>query len=533
MNVNLLLAPRGNLSISVIASHVRKGEISAVEVADFFLRRIRHYDSQLNCFLDVDHDFTLRQAVAVDKRRLQGASLGPLAGVPIAIKDGICTRGMKTTAGSRMLKNFQSPYDATVVQRLRNADAVILGKTNMDEFAMGGSTESSAFGVTRNPWSFDAVPGGSSGGSAAAVAAWLAPAALGSDTGGSIRQPAAFCGITGLKPTYGRVSRYGLIAFASSLDQIGPLTRTAADARQIMKVIAGHDPRDSTSLKIPYGIGEESGEPDSKSQEPLIGNLSGLQDLKLGVCRSHWEQGLNSEISAGLEQAIELLKRLGCSIVDIELPHSQFAVPCYYVVAPCEASSNLARYDGVRYTGRQPADDLQEMYCRTRSELFGAEVQRRIMLGTFALSSGYYDAYYLQASKVRRLIKQDYDRAFTSCDLIIGPSTPTTAFPLGSRNQDPLEMYLADVYTVAANLAGIPAISIPAGFDSSGLPIGLQLQGPHFGEDRLLQVSHQFQQHSEWHRQWPSRFAPDFTQLGDADGTRRPTATEPDRRGDD
>ena len=419
----------------------------------------------------------------------------PLANIPIAIKDCLNTVDMPTTACSRMLAEFLPIQDATVVQRLRRAGAMIVGKTNMDEFAMGSSTENSAFGPSRNPWNLTHVPGGSSGGSAAAVAAEMAPLALGSDTGGSIRQPAAFCGVTGLKPTYGRVSRSGLIAFASSLDQIGPIARSARDAAVAMEVIAGHDPQDSTSIDHPV---------------PKYSQLlsESLQGLKVGICReqmdAEWtEGGLDPQVRQAVMEAAEDLQTAGAELSEVSLPHTRFAIAAYYVIAPCEASSNLARYDGVRYTARVHRDNLEQMYSATRSQLFGDEVKRRILLGTYALSSGYYDQYYLTASKVRTLIKQDYDRALETVDVILGPTTPTTAFQLGERTRDPVQMYLADVYTVSANLAGVPAISIPCGF-SAGLPIGLQLQAKPFAEALLLRVAHQYQLRTDWHLRRPN-----------------------------
>lgn len=472
-----------------IVKQVAQGGLSATELVSHFLK-VADRTRSLNAFSTLTVEQARASAADIDRRRAVGASLGALAGLPIAIKDGICTAGIKTTAGSKMLANFVPPYDATIVERLKQADAIVLGKTNMDEFAMGSSTENSSFGPTLNPWSVDRVAGGSSGGSATCVAAGAAPVAIGSDTGGSIRQPAAFCGVTGLKPTYGRVSRYGLIAFASSLDQIGPMARSAEECALIMNSIAGHDPRDSTSSH--------------HTNEDFLAKLSRpIQGLRIGVCREHFGEGLDDEVAGALRMAIDQLKQLGGLPVELSLPYSQYAVPAYYVIAPCEASSNLARYDGVRYTARKAGSNLEQMYSRTREEFFGPEVKRRIMLGTFALSSGYYDAYYLQASKVRRLIKLDFDRAWDSCDLMVGPTTPTPAFRIGEHSKDPLEMYLADIYTVSANLAGIPALSIPVGFTRSGLPIGMQLQGPMFEEARLLQVAHQYQQASEWHLRRP------------------------------
>jgi aspartyl-tRNA(Asn)/glutamyl-tRNA(Gln) amidotransferase subunit A len=469
----------------------------------------------------------LAAAADIDRRRSQGLPVGLLAGVPIALKDILCTRGQPTTCGSKMLERFVPPYDATVVRKLREADAVILGKVNLDEFAMGGSTENSAFFPTRNPWDLERVPGGSSGGSAACVAAGMAPWSIGTDTGGSIRQPAALCGITGLKPTYGRVSRYGLVAFASSLDQAGPMTHSAEDAALLLEAIAGHDPLDATSADVP------TPKYTAELDKPLEG-------LRLGLVRDHYGEGLSSEVEAAVREAVRIFESLGARTVDISLPHSKYGIATYYVIAPCEASSNLARYDGVHFgyrtdepsmlaeleaerraalaasgkpTGSSSAgaeaalaaidSPLVRLYRRTRAEGFGPEVKRRVMLGTYALSAGYYDAYYLKALKVRRLIRNDYDAAFEHVDLIIGPTTPAAAYRLGEKSNDPLSMYLEDLYTVTANLAGVPGISIPCGATASGLPIGLQLQAPAFQESRLLRAAHRFQRVTDWHLRRP------------------------------
>ncbi len=480
------------LTAAEIVGQIAAGDFSAVDCTRYFIDEITRRDQEINSFLSVADESALAAATKIDKQRRAGQPLPPLAGLPIAIKDGICTTGQRTSAGSHMLEKFVPPYNATAVQRLVDDGAIVIGKTNMDEFAMGSSTENSYFGSTCNPWSTDCVPGGSSGGSAASVAANLVPAAIGSDTGGSIRQPAAFCGITGLKPTYGRVSRFGLIAFASSLDQIGPMTRTAEDCALVLSSIAGHDAKDSTSSHV--------------GATDYVGSLhQPIQGLKIGVCREHFEDGLDAQVESSVKAAIEVLRQLGAEIVEIHLPHTAHAISVYYIIAPCEASSNLARFDGVRYTMREPGDDLEQMYCLTRAAGFGDEVKRRIMLGTYALSSGYYDAYYLQASKVRRLIKQDYDRALAEVDVILGPTTPTPAFRMGEHTKDPLEMYLADIYTVSANLAGVPAISLPCGFSDDGLPIGMQLQAAPFAEDVLLRVGHQYQQQTEWHHRRPTR----------------------------
>lgn len=478
------------LDADVIVDQLNAGELTATDCVQHFLNRIESHNPDLNAFISVSQS-AIEQAESIDRRKKAGQTLGCLAGLPIAIKDGICVAEQPTTAGSRMLENFTPPYDATIVERLKSADAIIIGKTNMDEFAMGSSTENSFFGPTHNPWATDRVPGGSSGGSAACIAGRLAPVAIGSDTGGSIRQPASFCGITGLKPTYGRVSRFGLIAFASSLDQIGPMTRTAKESALLMSVIAGFDPKDSTSAK------EHVSDFLTTLDTPLKG-------IRIGVCRDHFDEGLNLEVKTKIDDAISNFKQLGADLKEIELPHTRSAVATYYVIAPCEASSNLARYDGVRYTFRAPGDDIEAMYRNTRGQGFGDEVKQRIMLGTYALSSGYYDAYYLKASKVRRMIKQDYEEAFQRVDIILGPTTPSPAFKLGQHSQDPLAMYLADIYTVSANLAGIPAISIPVGPSSKGLPIGLQLQGRAFEENTLLRAAHQFQNTTPWHTASPS-----------------------------
>jgi aspartyl-tRNA(Asn)/glutamyl-tRNA(Gln) amidotransferase subunit A len=495
-----------------------RGETSSVEATQAFLDRIAAHDKVIGAFLRVDADRALAQAAAVDRKRAAKEPLGPLAGLPVAVKDVLCDREALTTCASRMLERFRPPYDATVVAKLKAADAVLLGRTNMDEFAMGGSTENSAFQPTRNPWDLARTPGGSSGGSAACVAAGFAPLAIGTDTGGSIRQPAGLCGITGLKPTYGRVSRYGLVAFASSLDQVGPMARSARDAALMLEVIAGHDPRDATSLDRPTPRYAQS------IDQPLAG-------LKLGVVREHFAAGLDREVEMAVQEAIGTYQAMGAEIRELSLPHSKYGVAAYYVIAPSEASSNLARYDGAHYGYRtdqtamlaelaaerkalETAGDkaglanldsaLVRMYRRTRAEGFGPEVKRRIMLGTYALSAGYYDAYYLKALKVRRLIRRDFDAAFGQVDLIVGPVTAGPAFKLGEMVDDPLTMYLVDLYTVSANLAGIPAMSIPCGFTKAGLPIGLQLQAPPLEEDRLLRAAHMYQQATKHHTRRPA-----------------------------
>ena len=471
---------------------LRARRLSSVELTQAFLDRINKY-RDLNAFITVDAQRSLTQARAADARLDKGEG-GALTGIPIAQKDIFCADGWPTTCGSKILSNFAAPYDATVIEKLNAAGAVILGKTNMDEFAMGSSNETSHYGPVRNPWDRERVPGGSSGGSVAAVAARLAPAATGTDTGGSIRQPASLANVTGLKPSYGRVSRYGMIAFASSLDQGGPITRTAEDAALLLNVIAGFDPRDSTSLDRPV--------PDYAAT--LADDIRGL---RIGLPREYFGEGLNDEIARAVEAAVAEFKELGAQVIDVELPNSKLAVPCYYVLAPAEASSNLSRYDGVRYGYRAPKyDDLIDMYGKTRSEGFGAEVKRRIMIGTYALSAGYYEAYYLKAQKLRRLIADDFSRAFERCDVIAGPASPSTAFKLGEKTDDPVAMYLNDIYTVPVNLAGLPGISVPAGFDSQGLPIGLQIIGKYFDEARLLNVAHRYQQTTDWHRRLPKGF---------------------------
>jgi aspartyl-tRNA(Asn)/glutamyl-tRNA(Gln) amidotransferase subunit A len=452
------------------------GELSARRIVDAHLDRLAAVEEQVGAFVLVDGDGARAAASALDADRRAGRPAGPLAAVPIAVKDVLATRGVATRCGSRILEGFVPPYDATAVARLREAGAVILGKTNMDEFAMGSSTENSAYQVTRNPWDLRRVPGGSSGGSAAAVAADEAPVALGTDTGGSIRQPAALCGVVGLKPTYGRVSRYGLVAFASSLDQAGPMGRTVADVAAVLQAMAGHDPLDATSAAVEV--------PDyARALE------RGARGLRLGVPREYFPDGLDAEVASAVRAALDLAKDLGASVMDVSLPHTEYAIPTYYILATAEASSNLARYDGVRYGHRaREVRDLQDLYLRTRSEGFGAEVKRRIMLGTYVLSSGYYDAYYLKGQKVRTLIRRDFDAAFEKVDLLITPTTPTAAFTLGEKVDDPLAMYLSDIFTVTVNLAGLPGLSLPCGLTRAGLPIGLQILGRRFDEAGVLSL---------------------------------------------
>jgi aspartyl-tRNA(Asn)/glutamyl-tRNA(Gln) amidotransferase subunit A len=465
-----------------IAGAIRAGHASATEVTTAALDRIRSGNDAIYAFHTISDELALEQAAALDARRDDWPTL-PLLGVPVALKDNLCTRGVTTTAGSRILADYIPPYNATVVDRLVAAGAVIVGKTNCDEFAMGSSTENSAFAPTRNPWALDRTPGGSSGGSAAAVAARMVPIALGSDTGGSIRQPAALCGVVGFKPTYGRVSRFGLIAFASSLDQIGPIATTVADAAATLDVMAGPDPRDATCAGAALPAGG------------FLSALSGdVRGARIGVPRALVADGVDDEVRAAFERALDTLRQMGATLVDVDLPHSVHAIPVYYLVATAEASSNLARYDGVRYGFRAPASSLGEMYDRTRDAGFGAEVKRRVLLGTYVLSAGYYDAYYLKAQQVRTLIRRDYDAALASADLVAMPTSPTPAFKLGERTSDPLQMYLADVFTVAANLAGLPAISLPCGLTGSGLPCGLQLTGRAMDEATVLRVAGAFEQ---------------------------------------
>ena len=472
------------------------GEASAVEIAQRALDAVEASQSTHNAYTHVDREAAVAAAKSVDAKRASGKPLGALAGVPIAVKDVLCTSDMPTTCSSEMLRGFRPPYDATVVEKLRAADAVIVGKTNMDEFAMGASTETSAFGITKNPWDTSRTPGGSSGGAAAAVAAGTVPLSLGTDTGGSIRQPAAFCGVTGLKPTYGRVSRYGLVAFASSLDQIGPMAWSADECALLMNVIAGFEPRDSTSL--------DQAVPDFT----LATESNDLRGVRIGVLRESLQaEGIDESIRTAVAHAIGVFAELGAEIVDVDLPHREYWVPTYYVIAPSEASSNLSRYDGAHYGHRagEEAKDLVSMYCRSRAEGFGAEVKRRIMIGTYALSEGYADEYYNKALKVRRLIRGDFDAAFSQVDLLLGPVTPTPAFPLGDKIDDPIQMYLCDLFTVGANLAGVPAISLPGGFDPAGLPIGIQLQAPTLQESRLLFAASAFQSATDYHTQRPNQ----------------------------
>ena len=478
-----------DLTLTEARRLLRAGEISAVELTQAHLDRIHALDPQVRAYLTVTEELALAAAEEAD-RRLAAGEDAPLLGLPLAIKDVLTTEGVTTTAGSRILEGFVPPYTATAVQRLLDAGAVMLGKTNTDEFAMGSSTENSGYFVTHNPWDLERVPGGSSGGSAAAVAATMALGALGTDTGGSVRQPAAFCGVSAIKPTYGRVSRYGLIAFASSLDQVGTFGRTVEDAALLLNVIAGHDPRDSTSLDAPV--------PDFTAA--LTGEIAGL---RVGVPREYFIEGMQPEVEQAVHAAIAQLEALGARVREISLPHTEYALPVYYLVAPSEASANLARFDGVRYGPREEGRTLWDVYKATRGKRFGPEVKRRIMLGTYALSAGYYDAYYLKAQKVRTLIKQDFDRAFADVDVIATPTTPTTAFRIGEKTDDPLQMYLSDVFTLSASLAGISGAVVPCGFDGQGLPIGLQILGPALGEEAVLRTAYAYQQSTDWHTRRP------------------------------
>ncbi|MBS3804923.1 MAG: Asp-tRNA(Asn)/Glu-tRNA(Gln) amidotransferase subunit GatA [Oleiphilaceae bacterium] len=476
-------------TVAELSRDLAEGHVSSVQLTEHFLDRIQEHDGHLNCFITLDGDQALNRAREADERRKQGNAT-PWTGVPFAHKDIFCTEGVLTTCGSKMLANFSPPYNATVAQRFLDAGAICLGKTNMDEFAMGSSTESSYFGATTNPWGSNRVPGGSSGGSAASVAARLVPAATGTDTGGSIRQPAAMCGITGLKPTYGRVSRYGMIAFASSLDQGGTMARTAEDNAMMLNVMAGFDPRDSTS------INREVPDYTASLNEPLAG-------LKIGLPREYFTEQLSPAMDRVVREAIREYEALGATVKDISLPHADLAIAAYYVIAPAEASANLSRFDGVRYGYRcENPEDLLDMYTRTRAEGFGREVKRRILVGTYALSAGYFDAYYLKAQKVRRLIQQDFIEAFKDVDVIMSPTTPSPAFVQGEKTDDPVTMYLEDIFTISTNLAGLPALSLPAGLVDN-LPVGLQIIGDYFAEARLLNAAHQFQQATDWHRLAP------------------------------
>lgn len=479
-------------TITELSHALEAKDISSVELTQHFLERIKRFDTQLNSFITITEEHAIQAAEKADALRAQGKATA-LTGIPIAQKDIFCTDSIKTTCGSKMLDNFIAPYDATVVKKLNEAGMVMLGKTNMDEFAMGSSSETSYYGPVKNPWNTAYVPGGSSGGSAAAVAAQLVPAATGTDTGGSIRQPASLCGITGIKPTYGRVSRYGMIAYASSLDQGGPMAKTVEDTALLLRAMAGFDERDSTSIDTPV--------PD------YLATLNdSIKGVRIGLPKEYFLAGLDSQVAASIEAAVKEYEKLGAVIQEISLPHTDLSVPTYYVIAPAECSSNLARYDGVRYGYRcSDPSDLQDLYMRSRSEGFSNEVKRRIMVGTYVLSSGYYDAYYLKAQKVRRLIRDDFTKGFQKVDVILCPTSPTLPFKMGDKTNDPISMYLSDIYTIAVNLAGLPGISLPAGF-ANHLPIGMQLIGPLFGEAKLLNIAHWYQKVTDWHTRTPEGF---------------------------
>ena len=481
-----------NLSLKELSEGLKQKKFSSVELTQFFLNRLDLHNPSINAFITIDKDKSLAMAKHSDEIIKEG-NQDYLTGIPIAQKDIFCAEGWKTSCGSKMLDNFIAPYDSTVISKFNAVGAVNLGKTNMDEFAMGSSNETSFYGNVKNPWDIKTVPGGSSGGSAAAVAGRLAPAATATDTGGSIRQPASLCGLTGLKPTYGLVSRYGMIAFASSLDQAGPMCHTAEDCAAMMNVMSGHDSKDSTSIQ-------------RAKENYLTGISDPIKGLKIGVPKEFFSEGLDPEVEKIIERGINEYKKLGAEIVEISLPNNHLSIPVYYVIAPAEASSNLSRYDGVRYGYRtKEYDDLMEMYCKTREEGFGEEVKRRIMIGTYVLSAGYYDAYYLKAQKIRRLISEDFKKAFENCDVILGPSAPSVAFPIGEKKEDPLKMYMQDVYTISTNLAGLPGLSMPAGLMNE-LPVGIQLIGNYFSEAKLLNIANIFQMNTDWHNLSPEEF---------------------------
>ena len=479
-----------NASLKQLSLQLAEKKISSTELTTEFIKRIKALNPEYNAFITVNEELSLAQAQAADKMRASGKA-GPLTGIPIAQKDIFCTKGWLTTCGSKMLSNFVSPYDAGVIERFNQAGAINIGKTNMDEFAMGSSNETSFYGPVKNPWDHAAVPGGSSGGAACAVAARLAPAATGTDTGGSIRQPAALCGISGIKPTYGLVSRYGMIAFASSLDQGGPMAKSAEDLALLLNVMTGFDPRDSTSLQ------RDTEDYARDLQKPLAG-------LRIGLPKEYFAEGMSKDVESAIEKALDEYRKLGAQTVEVSLPNAPLAIPVYYVLAPAEASSNLSRFDGVRYGHRAKSyGDLSDMYRKSRAEGFGAEVKRRILIGTYVLSHGYYDAYYIKAQKLRRLIAQDFAEAYKQCDIIMGPTTPTVAFNLGEKSGDPIQMYLSDIYTSAANLTGMPAMSIPVGFGDKNRPVGLHIIGNYFREAQMLNVAHQYQLATGWHLQSP------------------------------
>lgn len=479
-----------NLSAADIAKKIKAKELTSSKVTEVFIEKIKNDDPKIKSFVTVLEKEAMEQAASVDSKINSGENLGLIAGVPVAIKDNMMITGTQTTCSSKILKGYISPYDATVIKKLKSADAVFIGKTNLDEFAMGSSTENSAFETTRNPWNMECIPGGSSGGSAACVAARMAPISIGSDTGGSIRQPAACCGVIGMKPTYGRVSRYGLVAFASSLDQIGPLAHSVEDTAMLLQVISGYDHKDSTSINIDV--------PD------YINALSeDINGLRIGLPKEYFIEGLDKDVEKSVKEAVKVLENLGAKVEEVSLPHTEYAVAVYYIIAPSEASANLARYDGVRYGFRAECDNLLDQYENTRGQGFGAEVKRRIMLGTYALSAGYYDAYYGKAQKVRTLIKKDFEEVFKKVDVIITPTAPSTAFKIGEKASDPLQMYLSDIFTISCNLAGNPGISVPCGFDSQNLPIGLQVIGKPFAEEEILRVAYHYEKNTEWNAKFP------------------------------
>ncbi|MBN1621966.1 MAG: Asp-tRNA(Asn)/Glu-tRNA(Gln) amidotransferase subunit GatA [Endomicrobiales bacterium] len=479
-----------NFTAVQLANKIKAKELSSVEAVKAYLGRIEKTEPKVKAFVTVLEEQALKQAKDVDEKISKGKAVGELAGVPIAIKDNMLITGTPCTCSSKILKNYVSPYDAAVIEKLKKQDLVFIGKTNLDEFAMGSSTENSAFCTTKNPWNLECIPGGSSGGSAASVSSRMAPIALGSDTGGSIRQPASCCGVVGMKPTYGRVSRYGLIAFASSLDQIGPFSRTIEDSAMLLKTISGYDAKDSTSVDVPV--------PDYNAE--LKKDLKGL---RIGLPREYFIKGLDKEVEQSVKNAIKVLENLGAKTEEITLPYTEYAVAVYYIIAPSEASANLARYDGVKFGFRAHGEDLLEMYEKTRGRGFGAEVKRRIMLGTYSLSSGYYEAYYGKAQKVRTLIRRDFEEAFKKVDVILTPTAPTPAFKIGDKADDPLQMYLSDIFTISCNLAGIPGISVPCGFTSNGLPVGLQVLGKPFKEEDILKTAYHYEKNTEWHKRYP------------------------------
>ncbi|MDO9546817.1 MAG: Asp-tRNA(Asn)/Glu-tRNA(Gln) amidotransferase subunit GatA [Pelolinea sp.] len=483
-----------DLTVTEAVEVLSSGQISSRELTEAYLERISEHERDIHAFITTTPDLALKMADGADTKRLKATkeneNIPPLLGLPLAIKDVLCVEGVRATCGSKILEQFTPPFNATVVENLLNAGVVVLGKTNTDEFAMGSSTENSAYGVTHNPWNKERVPGGSSGGSAAAVAAKFSPAALGTDTGGSVRQPASFCGVTGIKPTYGRVSRYGLIAYGSSLDSAGVLARTTEDVEIIFRLMAGYDERDATSIDAPVA-------------DAVCRDGADVKGLRIGVPKEYFIEGIQPEVAQSVRTAVETFRDLGAEIIDISLPHTEYALPVYYLIAPAEASANLARFDGVRYGLRASDENMLKMYTESRGAGFGPEVKRRIMLGTYALSAGYYDAYYGQAQKVRTLIKSDFENVFSKVDVIAAPVAPTTAFKIGGHGDDPLAMYLEDVFTLPANLAGIPGLAFPTGFDSDGLPIGMQLMGKQFDEPTLFKLGYVFQQHTDWHQRTP------------------------------